>query len=84
MLGKLSTEYLARASAGHPKRVISIWVGILVLAFVLVGTWSSDTLTTEFAFFSNPDSKKASTLLSPAARAGRGIQGRRKEHRSGS
>ena len=68
MLRKLSTEYLARASARHPKRVISMWVGILVVAFALVWTWSSDTLTSEFAFFSNPESKKASTLLSERLR----------------
>ena len=68
MLGRLSPEYLARASAGHPKRVISIWVAILVVAFVFVGTWSGDTLTTEFAFFNNPESKKASTLLSERLR----------------
>ena len=68
MLGRLSTEYLAEASTRHPKRVISIWVSILIVAFALVGTWSGDTLTTEFAFFSNPESKQASELLSERLR----------------
>lgn len=61
MARSFSTGNLAKSCAGHPKRVIGIWLGILVAAFVVVAAFSANTMTTEFAFFSNPDSKKAST-----------------------
>lgn len=68
MSNRLSTENLATSCAAHPKRVFGIWFGILALAFVLVASYSSNTLTTEFAFFSNPDSKKGTTLLTDRLR----------------
>ncbi len=63
MLKLLSTEYLARASAGHPKRTIGIWLVVLVAAFAAIATFIDGTMTTEFYFFNNPDSKQASSLL---------------------
>ena len=39
-----------------------------MLAFVSVGSFSTGTLTTEFAFFSNPDSKQGDELLADRLR----------------
>ena len=63
MLKRLSTEHLANASARHPKRTVLIWLAALVIAFVTVGTLFDGTMTTEFFFFNNPESKKADSLL---------------------
>ncbi len=63
MLKRFSTEYLARASASHPKRTIAIWLVVLVAAFGAIATFIDGTMTTEFFFFNNPDSKQAGSLL---------------------
>ena len=57
-----STGGLARASAGHPWRVVGIWVVLLVLA-VVATTGLGDVLTTESAILSHPDSVKGADLL---------------------
>ena len=58
-----STEYLARASADRPKQTIVIWLAVLVAAFVAIATLVDGTMTTEFHFFNNPESKQADSLL---------------------
>ena len=63
MLKLASTEYLARASAERPKRTIAIWLVVLVAAFVSIATLVDGTMTTEFYFFNNPESKRADSLL---------------------
>ena len=63
MWNKLSTKSLAEVSARYPKRTIGAWLLVLVAAFVIVATLFDGTLTTEFHFFSNPESKQADTLL---------------------
>ena len=63
MLAKFSTESLARSSAERPKRVIALWLVMLVAAMGLFGTYFEDAVTTEFTFLGNPDSKKSQTLL---------------------
>ena len=63
MLNVLSTEQLARASASRPKRTIVIWLVALIVAFGAVGTFFEGTMTTEFFFYGNPESKRADTLL---------------------
>ena len=63
MLNLASTEYLARASAERPKRTIAIWLMVLVAAFVSIATLVDGTMTTEFYFFNNPESKRADSLL---------------------
>ena len=63
MWDKLSTRSLAEVSARHPKRTIAAWLLILIAGFVIVGTLFDGTLTTEFHFFSNPESKRADSLL---------------------
>ena len=63
MLKLASTEYLARASAERPKRTIAIWLVVMVAAFVAIATLVDGTMTTEFCFFNNPESKRADSLL---------------------
>ena len=63
MLTWASTEHLATVSARHPKRTIAIWLVALVAAFVSIGTFVDGTMTTEFFFFGNPESKRADALL---------------------
>jgi RND superfamily putative drug exporter len=63
LLSRLSTESLARSSAAHPKRTILIWVGVLVLGFVLIATLLGSATTVEGNFTNNPDSKVAQELI---------------------
>ena len=63
MWQRLSTEYLAAASARRPKRTILIWLVVLVAGFVSIGTFIEGTMTTEFFPYGNPESKEADTLL---------------------
>jgi putative drug exporter of the RND superfamily len=60
---KLSTESIARACARHPRRTIGIWVGVVVLALVLVGSLLSGKLTSDGAPTNTPDSRKAKDLI---------------------
>ena len=60
---KLSTESVARACARHPRRTIGVWVGVVVLALVLVGSLLSGKLTSDGAPTNTPDSKKAKDLI---------------------
>jgi RND superfamily putative drug exporter len=60
---RLSTESIARACARHPRRTIGIWVGVVVLALVLVGSLLSGKLTSDGAPTNTPDSKKAKDLI---------------------
>ncbi|MDA1189700.1 MAG: hypothetical protein O2854_08520 [Chloroflexi bacterium] len=60
---KLNTESIARASAEHKWITIGVWVVILVVAVLLVGTLLGGALTTEANFTSNPESKRGLELL---------------------
>jgi RND superfamily putative drug exporter len=60
---KLSTESIARACARHPRRTIGIWIGVVVLALVLVGSLLGGKLTSDGAPTNTPDSKKAKDLI---------------------
>jgi RND superfamily putative drug exporter len=62
MAAPLSTATLARASARHPLRVVSIWVVVLLLAGI-AGSGLQDVLTTEAEFTSTPESVRAADLL---------------------
>ncbi len=68
---KLSTESLARASATHPWRTVGIWLSVVAVSMFIAGTMLNDGLTTEFAYSSNPDSKKADALLEDRLRGPR-------------
>jgi hypothetical protein len=63
LLSSLSTESLARSSAAHPKLTILIWVGVLVIGFVLIFTLLGSATTVEGTFTNNPDSKIAQELI---------------------
>ena len=76
MLKWASTEHLATVSARRPKKTIVIWLVALIVAFGAVGTFVEGTMTTEFFFYGNPESKRADTLLeerlSPESTEGHG------------
>ena len=59
----LSTENLARSSATHPWRVVSIWLVVFLVAGFLVGTILKDGETTKFVFTGNPEVKQGLDLL---------------------
>ncbi len=63
MLSRLSTENLARSSARKPKRVLLIWLLVLVGAMAAAGTLLADGTSTEFKFLGNPESKQAKDTL---------------------
>lgn len=63
MLLKLSPDNLARVSARHPWRVIALWGALIVLSFVLVGSFLSGALTTEARNTNSPDSTVGLNLL---------------------
>jgi len=59
----LSTETLARASARRPWLVVGAWTAIFAVSIALIFGLLGGALTNEFGFTSNPDSKRADTLL---------------------
>src|SRR3990170_1783036 len=59
----LSTEALARASARRPWLVVGAWAAVFAISIALISGLLSDALTNEVGFTSNPDSKRADTLL---------------------
>jgi putative drug exporter of the RND superfamily len=62
MRSLLSPGGLARLSARHPWRIVSVWVVLLVLA-VVAASELGDVLTTESTILSHPDSVKGADLL---------------------
>ena len=58
-----STEGLARACAGHPKRTLAGWLGALLVSFVVIALLLGDALTSDGDVTSNPDSKQAEALI---------------------
>ena len=56
-------ESLALSSARRPWTTIGIWVLVIIISVALRATLFEDAISTEFAFTSNPDSKKADELL---------------------
>ena len=73
MFSGFSTENLARASASRPKRTILIWAAALFTAMVLIVALFKDATTTEFTFFSNPESEKANQLIEDRLRGPQGV-----------
>ena len=63
MASILSPQRLATASARHPWRVVGLWVVGLVVAFVAVGAFLEDALTTEARVTNRPDSTIGEELL---------------------
>lgn len=60
---KLNPESLARASSHKPWRTIVIWIVALVVAGGLSSALLADTLTTDFDFTDEPESKRALNVL---------------------
>ncbi len=69
----LSTERLAHASALRPRRVIGLWVAVLLASLALVYLFLNGALTIEFAFINNPESKQAETLLEERLRGPKSV-----------
>ncbi|HEY2372930.1 MAG TPA: MMPL family transporter [Gaiellaceae bacterium] len=65
MTGEGITERLARAAAGHPKRTLAIWGGVVIAALVLVAT-SLHGLTSNAVVSGHPDSARAESLYAQA------------------
>ena len=59
----ISTERLARACAGHPKRTVGAWLVAMVVSFVVIALLLGDALTSEGDVTSNPESKQAEALI---------------------
>ena len=59
----MSPERVARLSARRPWLTIGIWVLAIVISIILRVALFEDAITTEFAFTSNPDSKRADQLI---------------------
>jgi uncharacterized membrane protein YdfJ with MMPL/SSD domain len=59
----ISTEGLARACAGHPKRTLGVWFGAVLVSFVVIALLLGNALTSDGDVTSNPDSKQASALI---------------------
>ena len=58
-----STERLARACAGHPKRTLAVWLVAVLVSFVVIALLLGDALTSEGDVTSNPESKQAEELI---------------------
>jgi RND superfamily putative drug exporter len=56
---RLSTRYLASASARHPWKAIAAWIVVLVLGIAAIATLLGGNLTTEGAPTNNPESERA-------------------------
>ena len=74
MWRKLSTEYLARASARRPKRTIAVWLVALVVGMGLAAGLFNSAVTTEFNALNGTESKRASALLEDRFRGPVGIR----------
>ena len=75
----LSTENLARKSATHPWRVVTIWVIVFLVAMLLVATILKDDETTKFVFTGNPEVKQGLDLLEDEIRGPHGHQRNRRD-----
>ena len=59
---KLSTGYVAAASARHAWRTIGAWVIVVVLAVAAIATLLGGSLTTDGAPTNNPESERAEDI----------------------
>ncbi len=59
----ISTEALARACAGHPKRTLAAWLVAVLVSFVVIALLLGNALTSDGDVTSNPDSKQAAALI---------------------
>jgi RND superfamily putative drug exporter len=59
----ISSEGVARACAGHPKRTLGAWLLALLVSFVAIALLLGSALTSDGDVTSNPDSKQAEALI---------------------
>jgi uncharacterized membrane protein YdfJ with MMPL/SSD domain len=59
----ISTDGLARACAGHPKRTLAAWLVAVLVSFVVIALLLGDALTSDGDVTSNPESKQAESLI---------------------
>ena len=59
----MSTEALARACAGRPKRTLGAWLVVVLVSFVVIALLLGDALTSDGDVTSNPESKRAEALI---------------------
>ncbi|MFA4966472.1 MAG: MMPL family transporter, partial [Thermoleophilia bacterium] len=60
---RLSTTSLARGAAGHPWRTIGVWGLALVAAAAVIALVLPGSLTAQYSFLGEPDSKRGLDLL---------------------
>jgi uncharacterized membrane protein YdfJ with MMPL/SSD domain len=68
-----ATQRLARVSALHPGRVLVVWGLVLVASVLAIGGFLGSALSSEATITSNPDSVRASDLLSKNMPAGNSV-----------
>ena len=68
----MNPETIARASSRKPWLVIGVWVAVLFIAFGLTGAFLAESLTTDFDFTDNPESKRAEVLVEERLEPGKG------------
>jgi uncharacterized membrane protein YdfJ with MMPL/SSD domain len=59
----ISTERLARACADRPKRTLFVWLGVVLVSFVVIALLLGSALTSDGDVTSNPESKQAAALI---------------------
>ena len=60
---KVNPETIARASSRRPWVTVALWVLVIVIAMATTSTLLADTLTTDFDFTDEPESKRAQVLV---------------------
>jgi putative drug exporter of the RND superfamily len=68
--GRSLTQRLARVSAVHPGRVLGVWALVLAASVLAIGGLLGSALSSDATITSNPDSVRASDLLSRNLPAG--------------
>ncbi|MBI2856478.1 MAG: MMPL family transporter [Chloroflexi bacterium] len=63
MAVSVSTESLARHSAGRPWTVVGLWVLLLLVAGAVVASMLEDGLTTRFVFTNTPEAQRGLDLI---------------------
>jgi len=58
-----STQGLARACAVHPRKTVAAWIAVVLTSFVVIAALLGNALTSDGEVTSNPDSKRAATLI---------------------
>jgi putative drug exporter of the RND superfamily len=60
---RLSPRRLAAVAVGHPRRVLLVWGGIVLVGFVLISGLLGSALSSEAEVTSNPESRQAEDLI---------------------